>query len=99
MIEVKHGTGQITITGHANYAPHGQDIVCASVSCLVQVFIESVEQLTIDSIGYEIYEGKAIINYECISQKAQTLLDSFFIGLKMIAESYPDHVQISTSFD
>ena len=37
-----HDDYRITIEGHANYAPPGQDIVCASVSTLVQVLIKTI---------------------------------------------------------
>ena len=31
---VKGGETHISITGHAGYAPHGQDIVCSAVSAI-----------------------------------------------------------------
>ena len=43
-----HDDRRITIQGHANYAPLGQEIVCASVSTLAQVLIASIEQMTQD---------------------------------------------------
>ena len=36
MIVVSHNDGEIKIEGHAEYAPEGQDIVCAGVSELTQ---------------------------------------------------------------
>ena len=94
MITIIHCYSGVTIEGHANYAEPGKDIVCAAVSALTQTFIESVEELTADKIKYTITEGKAVIAFRNLSEKAQTLLNSFFIGLKMIANEYPANVQI-----
>ena len=40
MIKVKVEKDKITITGHANYAEYGSDIVCASVSATIMTSIE-----------------------------------------------------------
>ena len=94
MILISHKKGETRIEGHAGYAPHGQDIVCASVSALAQVFIASIEELTNDKIKSEISAGNAVIQYGNLSERGQVLLDSFFVGLRMIADSYPDYVRI-----
>ena len=95
MINISRSVGLITIDGHANYAPHGKDIVCAAVSTLTQVFIASVEELTPDTIQSSLAAGKVVIRYGNLSEKAQTLLNSFFIGLEMIVDNYPDNVQMT----
>ena len=94
MITITHSPGSIKVSGHAGYAPPGQDIVCASVSALTQVFVESVKELTTDKIKCEIESGNAVIHYGNLGERAKLLRDSFLLGVKMIAESYPDHVRI-----
>ena len=94
LIEIKADKGTITITGHAGYAPPGNDIVCAAVSALTQTFIASVEQCTDDKIEYEIEPGNTVIKLWTLSEKSKTLLESFFIGCRMIEESYPANVRI-----
>ena len=89
-----HDDYRITIQGHANYAPLGQDIVCASVSTLVQVMIASIEQMTEDKIEYSIQPGMVDIKFGNLSEKAQLLVSSFFIGAQMIADQYPNNVKI-----
>ncbi|MCD8208555.1 MAG: ribosomal-processing cysteine protease Prp, partial [Bacteroidales bacterium] len=85
----------IEVTGHANYAPAGEDIVCAAVSALWQTLIESIEALTDDRIEYDV-EGEQITNlyYRNPSDRTRALIDSFFIGVNMIANEYPDCVRI-----
>lgn len=87
----KHG---ITVSGHANYAEAGKDIVCAGVSALVQGLIRSVESLTRDQIQYDITPGRADIHYRDLSEAGTLLVDSFFIGVCQIANEFPDHVRI-----
>ena len=94
MIEVKRSSGSITIKGHAHYAPHGQDIVCAAVSTLVQNMVISISELTEDELQYDMQPGLVEIRYGNLSEKAQTLVDSFFIGIRLIANEYPSNVQI-----
>lgn len=94
MIEVKIRPDEITLFGHANYAVAGQDIVCADATALVQTLIRSIEDLTEDKIEYSISPGWADIKYGNLSEKAKTLVDSFFVGICMIADEYPDCVRI-----
>jgi uncharacterized protein len=84
----------ITVIGHAGYAPVGQDIVCAGVSALTQTLIKSIEDLTSDKIKYKISPGGVDIEYGNLSEKAKTLVDSFFVGILMIADEFPDYVRV-----
>lgn len=94
MIEVSVRKDEIKTSGHANYAEYGQDIVCAGATALVQTLIRSIEDLTEDKIEYSISPGWADIKYGNLSEKAKTLVDSFFVGICMIADEYPDCVRI-----
>ena len=91
---IRHKSG-VTIRGHAQYAPHGSDIVCAAISALAQTFIASVEELTTDEIQSDMAAGNVVIEYGALSAEGQTLLASFFVGVRMIAEAYPDHVRLT----
>ena len=94
MIEVSVRRDEIKISGHANYAVSGSDIVCAGVTALAQTLIKSIEGLTEDKIEYEISPGMVDIKYRDLSEKSRTLVDSFFIGVGMIADEFPDYVRI-----
>ena len=95
MIDVSVSNSRITVKGHANYAGCGKDIVCAGVSTLTQSLIESIEDLTDDKIKYEISPGWVDINFKDLSEKSKALIDSFFLGICMIANENPEHVRIS----
>lgn len=97
MISIRREDGCITIKGHAGYAPIGQDIVCAAVSALVQTFLASVDELTHDEITARRNKHGQIqtIQYRNLSEGAQLLLDSFFVGIRMIADSYPSNIELT----
>lgn len=92
MIEVSRSKESIRICGHAGYAEHGKDIVCAALTALSQTLIMSVEELTDDEIQCEISPGRAEIHYRDLSEAGKLLVDSFFIGIERIAEAFPQNV-------
>lgn len=94
MIAVSIRKDGIKISGHANYAEAGKDIVCAGVTTLTQTLIRSMENLTRDEIEYEISPGRADIHCGDLSEAGKLLVDSFFIGICLIADEFPDHVRI-----
>ena len=94
MIEVRIRPERIEISGHAGYAEPGKDIVCAGVTALTQTLIQSIDDLTDDEIEYRISPGKVEIEYRNLSEKSKTLVDSFFVGIRLIADEFPDYVAI-----
>ena len=95
MIVVERKKDGISIRGHANYAPIGQDIVCSAVSVLVHNLIQSIEELTMDEFEYSMQPGAVDIKFWCLSDLSRVLIDAFFIGIEGIATAYPDNVNIA----
>ena len=94
MIEVRIRPERIEISGHAGYAEPGKDIVCAGVTALTQTLIQSIDDLTDDEIEYRISPGKVEVEYRNLSEKSKNLVDSFFIGVSMIADEFPEYVRV-----
>lgn len=94
MIAVNVQEDRITIDGHANYAETGKDIVCAGVTALTQSLIRSMQDLTKDRIEFEISPGRADIHYGNLSEEGKLLVDSFFIGVCLIADEFPENVRV-----
>ena len=83
------------VSGHANYAEKGKDIVCAAVSTLTETFIDSWGKLTDEKIKVHKEAGDVRIEYEKErSDVAETLIRSFLIGVRGVRDAYPDHVQL-----
>lgn len=85
--------------GHAGYAEHGQDIVCAAVSVLVINTINSIEQFTEENFEYQQNEKKDLVTFQIVSSpigaSAKLLLDSLVLGLSAIESEYgKKHVRV-----
>lgn len=87
--------GKLTMRaeGHAGYAPAGQDIVCAAVSCLMQTLAYSAaEDEHTSSCIYQGEEGP-VLNVE--AGDSVLMRDKFELvadGLGLLAEQYPENV-------
>ena len=84
---------EIVITGHANYADYGKDIVCAAVSSIALTSCNAILSLE-DSILAKEESGKLeikILNDTDINQK---LLDNMIVMLKELASQYPKNIEI-----
>ena len=94
MVEITFDKNRILIDGHAQYAPFGQDVVCAGVSVLATNFVNSIEELTADSIEYDFRPGWMEIKHGILSERGWLLKESFFIGIVSVADEYPGYVRI-----
>ena len=97
LITIHNNKNRISVEGHADYGPYGQDIVCSAISTLLQTYIESVANLSNDEIKYSIGEGRAFVEHKALSVQGKVLRKSFFIGINGVATAYPDNVQIINS--
>ncbi|HJC49107.1 MAG TPA: ribosomal-processing cysteine protease Prp [Candidatus Anaerostipes avistercoris] len=94
MIVVRVREDGVTVSGHAGFAGVGKDIICAGVTSLTQTLIKSMNDLTEDKIEYEMSLGRADIKYRNLSKEGKLLVDSFFIGICLIASEFPDYLRI-----
>lgn len=80
----------LEVTGHADYAEHGQDLVCAAVSAIVTGGFNAFNDN--DFLTCSLEEGYARV--EVISQRGLDILDTIIVQLKTIAISYPNYIKI-----
>lgn len=94
---------RIRVEGHAGYADHGNDIVCAAVSILVINTINSIEKFTDEPIKeLAVDQKKGLIDVSFPSRKngegteeAELLIRSMIHGLMTIFEMYGEkYIQI-----
>lgn len=94
MIAVAMRDRSIYISGHSRSAKLGEDIVCASVSVLLQTLVGSIEDLTEDKITYQLTPGNGAVEWENLSERGKFLVDSFFVGISAIINTCPDYVKL-----
>ncbi len=104
-VEVKQQNDEIvsvTLTGHAGYAEHGEDIVCAAVSALTTNAVNGIDRLAkfqpiveVEQVegGYLYVEMKTDITSEQFFI-AQLLLKNLIYGLIDIETQYPKFINI-----
>ena len=77
--------------GHAGFARHGKDIVCAAVSGLVLNTINSIEEFTEDKFSCATEEKAGLVEFMIVSEvskESALLMDSLFLGLTNIQHDY-----------
>ncbi|WP_129727708.1 MULTISPECIES: ribosomal-processing cysteine protease Prp [Bacillaceae] len=99
--EKTNAIGSFTMKGHANYAPHGQDLVCAGASAVVFGSINAVEALTGAVATIELGKDGGFLKYELPSdlennsfEKAQLLLEGMLVSLQTIEMDYGKYIRI-----
>lgn len=93
MIRVRFDGAQVTVSGHAGYAPAGQDIVCAAVSALVYALAGYLEE-TGQAERVDIRRGFADIRGTAACAAALALVRC---GVGQLAQAYPGCVEITGS--
>lgn len=91
---------ELRVSGHAEYADPGEDIVCAGVSALVQSALLGLKQ-----VAKHPHEGKATSGrMHCrvkaggtpeSTLKAQAILETTVIGLRDIAKEYHQFIRVT----
>lgn len=82
-------------TGHANTAPHGQDIVCAGVAALSQTAVLGLERHLRRGLHLDVASGK--LTAELVDEPdalTDAILESMVLGLTEIAKIYPKSVRL-----
>jgi uncharacterized protein YsxB (DUF464 family) len=85
VIVVRIEESDVYIKGHAMYAPHGQDIVCASVSAVVYFMCEVLH-----------YDAVKIMEKGNVHLKVcrADIRDAFRRFISDVAEQYPEHLKL-----
>jgi len=90
------------IEGHADFAEHGYDIVCAAVSSLSDTTLQSlIYHIGEKSIEYSRKSG--YVNAKLLKglsdkqmHDSKVILMTFMIGIRGISEAYPNYVKLLT---
>lgn len=90
-IEVDYNDNKVSgfkVTGHANFADYGKDIVCASVSSIVITSVNLALELDDTSVSYEQKEGLITVTIN----KDNDIINKIFINMiNMLKELEKDY--------
>ena len=81
----------LEVKGHANFAEHGKDLVCAGVSCIITGGFNAINKEDVEEIILEEGYAKVIVKPESISGD---VINVILIQLQTVQESYPKFIKI-----
>ena len=90
-----------SIKGHSGYAESGSDIVCASVSSMVMLFINMVNDVFQCEFDFKSNEKNASVTFELAkpedaeSDDAIKGIETLCNCIKAVSEEYPDFVKVT----
>lgn len=103
MISIVYNRNNLTVSvnGHADGAPKGEDLVCSAVSILTYTLASNAEMICNgDSKCYQsdirINEGEAYIHCNprtAIKNVARVMFDGICVGFDILAQKYPSNVE------
>ena len=82
----------LRLEGHAGYAEHGQDIVCASASILAYTLASIVESLDEDAT-ISLESGDSMIECEN-NPSTRNAFNYTKVGYALLAHNYPQYVRL-----
>lgn len=87
----------ILATGHARYAAHGYDIVCAAVSTLLQTYAFYLDKHSDDITILEIKLESGDMNIEYLDENDiyKTNFEMVIEGLKALEDTYPGFIKLN----
>lgn len=96
---IKGYIAEFCLSGHANYAKQGEDIVCSAVSALTQTAMLGLNHYAGIDFEYKIEHGflhfKMPNDIEKDKQiSANAILETMYLGLKNIREEYSSYIKI-----
>ena len=95
MIKVKVGKKSIEINGHAKYAAHGKDIVCAAVSSIATTSVNAILKFDEKSISYKEDDGYLKIDILKETKDTKILIENMIELLEELEKQYKKNIKIS----
>lgn len=84
---------RICISGHAGYAPEGQDIVCSAISALAYTLIEYV----IHHGGSYTDSGNRMMIKSPVTSRTRDTIQAICEGMQMVEAEHPECVLVKQS--
>ncbi len=81
-----------TVKGHAEFATHGSDIVCAGVSTIVRMAFNTLRLTNVLTINFA--PGDAVINVHEPSDASDIIMQGVIETLEELSWEYPDNIKL-----
>ena len=101
MIKIKIGHASnnqvnfLEVTGHANSAPYGKDLICAAVSAVLTGGFNNL--VNVNNYEINLDEGHAYFKSNApLDAHDEAVIETIICGLNTIRESNPEFVEVKT---
>lgn len=94
MIKVNIKEKEIIITGHANFAEYGKDIVCASVSSIVITSVNAALKIEEKSLDFKEEQDKLTINILSNNKNILIIIKNMIDLLEELSLTYKKNIKI-----
>ena len=86
---------EITVSGHANYAEAGYDIVCSAVSTAMYLSLGLIEKVC-PKYDFQSNEEEAVMQLKILETNdfTEMVLDNLVNNLEGISADYADYLQV-----
>ena len=88
----------LRVEGHARYAEHGKDIVCASASILTYTLASIVDSIDGVKTSINLDSGDSTIDCECEDNETFAMVADVYAfakrGYVLLAQNYPQYVRL-----
>ena len=85
----------VEVSGHAGYAAHGQDIVCASVTSAVMLTANGITEVLKIPAKVTLSESEIALALPYpLNSAAAAFFQALYLHLSLLQQQYPDHMKI-----
>ena len=92
---------EVECDGHTNYGEHGEDIVCASLSSIVQTAVLGLLMIVMVELKMKRDDEAGYLKFtlpEKLSEKqdiqSQAILDTMLCGISDLYEGFSDYIEL-----
>ena len=88
----------VIMDGHADFAEHGQDIVCAGASAVVFGSVNAIIGLTAERPDIDYSDDGGYFHVRSVdtsNEQAQLILQSMLVSLQTIEEEYNEYIKLN----
>lgn len=85
---------EVDVSGHANQAKYGSDIVCSAVSALTISTLNGIIYVAKVDVDYTVKEGHVNFKIKNLNESSQAILRTYELGIEALLENYEKYLQL-----
>ena len=82
------------VSGHSGFAEFGFDIVCAAVSCAVQMCCNGITEIVKADARVFVDSDEISLKVESFDEKVQVLLESLKMQIGLLEKDYGENISL-----